>query len=325
MESLRALSSRAARRVTRYVASMQRSQCASIALGLSLFVAGCGQPPPAASPSAPGGSNGARIESGTPPAAVVPRRLSELPLALHPEFNQDFAAEHVTGAVALFDAATGVVSCSDEARCRRPQHPASTFKIANSIIALETGVVSEPETALPWDGTERAIADWNRDHTLRSAIQVSCVPCFQDMARKVGEARMGEWVKQLEYGNADISGAIDTFWLVGGLRISPVQQLEFLRKLDRAELPIQPFVRDMVIDMLTLDVGDDYVLRGKTGALSPPDAQLTGWFVGWVERDAQRWYFATLVDGVEPGIDFLKARRRVTERVLRRIGALPPA
>ena len=76
-------------------------------------------------------------------------------------------------------------------------------------------------------------------------------------------------------------------------------------------VPIQPFVRDMVIDMITLDVGDDYVLRGKTGALSPPEAQLTGWFVGWVERDARRLYFATLVDGVAAETDFLKARRRV--------------
>jgi beta-lactamase class D len=305
---------------------MQRAQRSSIALGLLLLAGGCGQPPPAASPTAAKPSNEAAGGENTAPSTpAVPRRLSELPLELHPEFNQDFAAEHVSGAIALFDAASGVVSCSDEARCRRPQHPASTFKIANSIIALETGVASEPETSLPWDGTERAIEDWNRDHTLRSAIQVSCVPCFQEIARKVGEARMAAWVKQLEYGNADISGAIDTFWLVGGLRISPVQQLEFLRRLDRAELPIQPFVRDMVIDMLTLDVGDDYVLRGKTGSLSPPEAQLTGWFVGWVERDAQRWYFATLVDGVEPGVDFLKARRRVTERVLRRIGGLPPA
>lgn len=300
---------------------MQRS---SIGLAISLFAAGCGQPPPAASPNAVAPSAAATSTTTLPPAPTAPRRLSELPLEAHPEFNEDFAAERVSGAIALFDSATGVLRCSDEARCRRPQHPASTFKIANSIIGLETGVVTEPNTPLPWDGKERDVREWNQDHTLRSAIQVSCVPCFQDIARKVGEAGMAEWVKKLEYGNADISGAIDTFWLTGGLRISPVQQLEFLRKLDRAELPIQPFVRDMVIDMITLDVGDDYVLRGKTGALQPPEAQLTGWFVGWVERDAERLYFATLVDAVEPETDFLKSRRRVTERVLRRIGALPP-
>jgi len=313
---------RAARVATRYAARMLRS---SIGLAMSLLAAGCAAPPPAASPNAVAPSLAGVPVANTPaPAPTTPRRLSELPFEPHPEFNEEFAAEHVSGAIALFDSVSNVLSCSDEARCRRPQHPASTFKIANSIIALETGVVTEPETTLPWDGKEREVREWNRDHTLRSAIQVSCVPCFQEIARKVGEARMGEWVKKLEYGNADISGAIDTFWLVGGLRITPVQELEFLRRLDRAELPIQPFVRDMVIDMLTLDVGEDYVLRGKTGALLPPEAQLTGWFVGWVEHDARRLYFATLLDAVEPEVDFLKARRRVTERVLRRIGALPP-
>lgn len=300
---------------------MQRS---SIGLVISLFAAGCASPPPAASPHAVAPSAAATPPVAPPVAPAAPRRLSELPFEAHPEFNEDFAAEHVSGAIALFDSATGVLRCSDEARCRRPQHPASTFKIANSIIALETGVVSEPNSRLPWDGKVRDIPGWDEDNTLRSAIQVSCVPCFQEIARQVGEARMAEWVKKLEYGNADISGGIDTFWLTGGLRITPVEQLEFLRKLDRAELPIQPFVREMVIDMITLDVGEDYVLRGKTGALQPPEAQLTGWFVGWVERDAERLYFATLVDKVEPEIDFLKSRRRVTERVLRRIGALPP-
>jgi beta-lactamase class D len=302
---------------------MQRSL---LGLMLSLVVAACSQPPPAASPNTAQPSKQAVPAANTPPAApTAPRRLSDLRFELHPEFNEDFSAEHVSGAIALFDSASGVLLCSDEARCRRPQHPASTFKIANSIVALETGVVTEPETALAWDGKERDVRDWNRDHTLRSAIQVSCVPCFQEIARKVGEARMAEWVKKLEFGNADIGGAIDTFWLVGALRITPVEQLEFLRRLDRAELPIQPFVRDMVIDMITLDVREDYVLRGKTGALMPPETQLTGWFVGWVERDTRRLYFATLVDGVEPETDFLKSRRRVTERVLRRIGALPPA
>ena len=298
----------------------------ALALVVTAFASGCAHPAAqVVSPHAAPTTTPVPAASATPaPGPTLPRRLTELPFELHPEFAEEFAAEHVNGAIALFDSASNILSCSDEARCRQPRHPASTFKIANSIIALETGVVAEPESPLPWDGKTYDVPDWNRDHTLRTAIQVSCVPCFQGIARQVGEARMGEWVRKLEYGNFDISGKIDTFWLVGALRITPVEELDFLRRLDRAELPIQPFVRDMVIDMITLDVGDDYVLRGKTGALLPPEAELTGWFVGWVERDARRVYFATLVDTVEPDIDFLKSRRRVTERVLRRLALLPP-
>src|SRR5450631_2534370 len=120
-----------------------------------------------------------------------------------------FADEHVTGAMALFDTRDGKLLCSDPTKCDAGYLPASTFKIANTIIALETGVVSDAESPLPWDGQEYQNPDWNRDHTLRSAVQVSCVPCFQGIARKVGEARMHDWVNRLGYGNRDSSGRID--------------------------------------------------------------------------------------------------------------------
>jgi len=120
-----------------------------------------------------------------------------------------FDAEHVSGAMALYDTRDGKLACSDPTRCDRGYIPASTFKIANTIIGLETGVVSDADSPLPWDGKQYDNPDWNRDHTLRSAVQVSCVPCFQSIARKVGEAQMKDWVSRLDYGNHDIGGKID--------------------------------------------------------------------------------------------------------------------
>ena len=122
------------------------------------------------------------------------------------------------------------------ARMSMPQ-PATIDHIANAIIALETGVATDPETPLPWDGKQYARDDWNRDHTLRSAIQVSCVPCFQAIARNVGQPRMDDWLARLGYGNRDTSGGIDRFWLWGGLRISPIEQIDFLRRLEGGKLP----------------------------------------------------------------------------------------
>ncbi len=226
--------------------------------------------------------------------------------------------------MALFDTRDGKLLCSDASKCDVGYVPASTFKIANTIIALETGVVSDAESPLPWDGQEYSNPDWNRDHTLRSAVQVSCVPCFQGIARKVGEARMHDWVNRLGYGNRDSSGRIDFFWLGGALRISPFQQIDFLRRLDGGKLPIQEHTLDVVRDVLTLDVGPEHVLRGKTGLAGPPETPSeVGWFVGFVELGERRVFFATVLDGHAPDVDLKPVRRRVTERVLRELDDLP--
>src|SRR5260221_8767466 len=107
--------------------------------------------------------------------------------------------------------------------------PASTFKIPNSIIALETGVVTDPDKdVFKWDGVTRSIEAWNRDHTMRSAIAASAVPVYQEIARRIGQERMQKYVDLLEYRNRDIGGRIHQFWPTGQLPHAPDQQIEFL-------------------------------------------------------------------------------------------------
>lgn len=257
------------------------------------------------------------------PDAVAPAASTTTSSAF-PEAAQALESERVSGAMALFDSRDGKLRCSDPGRCERGYLPASTFKIANSIIGLETGVLSDAESPLAWDGKEYANAAWNRDHTLRSAVQVSCLPCFQSIARKVGPQAMMDWVKRLDYGNHDTSGPVDQFWLHGELRITPFQQIDFLRRLEGGKLPIQEHTLDVVRDVLTLDVTPSYVFRGKTGAASPPEEIMeVGWFVGFVELGERRVFFATVIDGHAPDVDALPVRRRVTETVLRALGDLP--
>lgn len=258
------------------------------------------------------------------PAPVAPPAASAASTGTLPVAVQAFADEQVTGTMALFDTRDGKLLCSDPSKCDKGYIPASTFKIANTIIGLETGVVSDADSPLPWDGKEYSNSAWNRDHTLRSALQVSCVPCFQGIARKVGEPRMLDWVNRLDYGNRDISGGVDFFWLRGQLRISPFQQIDFLRRLDGGKLPISEHTLDVVRDVITLDVTPEYLLRGKTGSAVPPEEpEEVYWFVGFVELGERRVFFATLIDGRGPDVDALPVRRRVTERVLRELGDLP--
>jgi beta-lactamase class D len=286
-------------------------------LGLAVSLAGCGPStatPVAVTPTRPTSS------IATPP--TTPSSAAPALRAL-PELAREFEAEGTRGTIALFDTNDGVLSCSDVERCQQGFPPASTFKIPNSMIALETDVVEGPDSVMKWDGQQYPVAAWNEDLKFRDAFRVSCVPCYQAVARKVGEPVEHEWVEKLDYGNHDTSGGVDKFWLVGGLRITPLQQIDFLRRFDGNKLPISERTADIVRDIMTIDVTETYVLRAKTGAVPLPkgDHDL-GWFVGWLEMGERRVFFATLILDYSPSTDMMPLRRKVTERVLKARGLM---
>ena len=281
-----------------------------------VLIAGCG----GATAVQPG--TGVRAATAAGPVATLPARPSG-PKWL-PELSKELQAERVTGSIALFDTQEGVLGCSDVDKCQEAVLPASTFKIPHSMVAFETGAVETPDTVIAWDRQSYSNVDWNQDLKFRDAFRLSCVPCYRDIARKVGATGEQEWLNKLGYGNRDMSGAADMFWLRGGLRISPVEQIDFLRRFDGNQLPISERTADWVRDIMTLDVTEKYVLRGKTGSTAPPEQlRELGWFVGWLELGERRVFFATLLDGHAADVDRLSVRRRVTERVLRARGYLP--
>ena len=161
------------------------------------------------------------------------------------------------------------------------------------MIALETGVVADADNpTFKWDGTVRAIEEWNHDHTLRSAIKVSAVPVYQEIARQVGPERMQRYVASFDYGNHDIGGAIDTFWLEGALRITAFQQVEFLENLFKEDLPVSKRSITIVKDIMLLEQSDLGTIRGKTGVPPSDDKGRLAWLVGWVERRDEGYIFA---------------------------------
>ena len=134
----------------------------------------------------------------------------------------DFSISAPTGTFVGYKVDDYLIIASDKVRSGEGKLPASTFKIPNSLIALETGVVEDPDKdVFKWDGVTRSIEAWNKDHTLRSAIAVSAVPVYQEIARRIGAERMQKYVDLFDYGNRNIGGGIDQFWLTGDLRIDP--------------------------------------------------------------------------------------------------------
>jgi beta-lactamase class D len=213
-----------------------------------------------------------------------------------------------------------IVIASDKDRSGEGKLPASTFKIPNSLIALETGVVDDPDKdVFKWDGVKRAIEAWNKDHTLRSAIAVSAFPVYQEIARRIGEGRMQRYVDLFDYGNRDIGGGVDQFWVSGNLRIDPVQQVDFLDRLRRGSLPISKRSQDFVRDILPVTRVGDTIIRAKSG-LTAPDHGSLGWMVGWAEKGSAATVFALNMDCREPR--HVDARMTLAQACLADIGAI---
>ena len=215
-----------------------------------------------------------------------------------------------------------LIVASDTQRSGEAYLPASTFKIPNSLIALETGVVGDPDKdVFKWDGITRDIEAWNKDHTLRSAIAASAVPVYQEIARLIGAERMQKYLREFDYGNADIGGGIDQFWLTGALRIDPMEQIDFVDRLRRGTLPVSKRSQDLVRDILPVTQVGDATIRAKTGLLGAEIGKPSlGWIVGWAEKGAERTVFALNLDVREPR--HVADRMAIAQACLADIGAL---
>lgn len=264
----------------------------------------------------------ATIVSSRAFADLVPRYEVRKSLQKH------FADEGTVGAFAAFRTDEQQLIASDNSRVRDPVLPASTFKVPNSVIALETGVVADPDKdVFKWDGVTRSIAEWNKDHTLRTAIAVSALPVYQEIARRIGAERMQKYVDAFEYGNGNIGGGIDRFWLTGGLRISPLQQIAFVDKLRRGELPVSKRAQELTRDILPVTKAGDSIIRAKTGLTGVTDKRMTdgtrtsvGWLVGWAEKGSAQTVFALNMDMRD---QTLSPRRMViAQRCLSDIGTI---
>lgn len=212
-----------------------------------------------------------------------------------PDFEKHFAAQQIHGCFLLYDKNADHYYEWNAPRIDSSFLPASTFKVFNSLVALEEQAVVDENEIFPWDSIPKRVASWNRDHNLRSSMEFSTVWFYQEVARRVGEERMLYWMDTVGYGNQDISGGIDMFWLNGGLRITARQQVAFLQRLYHNDLPFSQRSMDIVKDIMIREKGDDFVFRYKTGWADSPDPD-TGWLVGWMERQGNVWFFAMNID-----------------------------
>ena len=234
------------------------------------------------------------------------------------DWAQLIADSGITGVFVLWEPDSFKLECSDSVRAVTGFLPASTFKVFNSLVALQTGAVTDEHTIIPWDSIERR-PQWNEDMDMATAIQRSCVPWYQEVARRAGAERMQHWLDTAHYGNQVMDDSIHLFWLQGGLRISPLQQVYFMQKLNEENLPFDVGNQRIVKRILPGDSTATWRIRGKTGWAIRVDEQY-GWYVGWVERAGRTAYFAINID--MPSEEYVPKRQGLARALLVKEGWL---
>ncbi len=237
--------------------------------------------------------------------------------------NSAFAGRR--GAFVLIDCSSGAISAFRPEASSEKLAPCSTFKIWNTLIGLEIGILSIAEGAFYlWDGEIRPIPEWNRNLTLKEAFRASCVPAFQNLARQIGPRRMQSWINQIDYGDGDLSAGIDVFWLPAAGRkmilISPKEQAELIGKLVSRKLPFSAKSLAALKDIMLIKRTDHGVLYGKTGSGADDyGTYALGWFVGNVESQGRTYAFACAAKGNNV---MGKDARTIVEKVLEGQGLL---
>ena len=246
--------------------------------------------------------------------------LSPPLLAEDAQIARLLAEQGVEGTLVIASLHSGRTYIHNDARARQRFTAASTFKIPNTLIALQQQVVRDKDSPFKWDGTPYSIPDWNHDQTLASAFRVSCVWCYQQPARQIGPAAYRDWLRRIGYGELREPFALTTFWLDGSLKISALEQVAFLRQVYRRRLPFSPAAYDTLRQVMLSDQAPDFSLYAKTGLAGGSQPKI-GWYVGYVETPDDVWFFATNLDIHEDRS--LPLRLAVTRAALQAKGVLP--
>ena len=237
------------------------------------------------------------------------------------DLKSQYDAVGATGTFLLHDPVKNQYFVYNQGNADSLYSPASTFKIVNSIIALEIGIVDKVTDTTKWDGVIRDVKEWNKDTDMKSAFKNSTVWYYQSLAKKIGVVNMQKWLDSLSYGMISQIKSIDKFWLNGELKISPQQQLDFLERLANKKLPLSSKTYEALEEIMLREIRGTDLLFGKTGwGFSIKDI---GWFVGYVRtRDGVYTFVNFMLSSNADRTKFPSARINITHNVLRNQGII---
>ncbi len=202
-----------------------------------------------------------------------------------------FIERNVKGTIIISSLDSRTEYIHNKARSEKRFLPASTFKIPNTLIALDEGVIANEMEIFKWDGKDKGWSLWNKDQSLKTAFPISCVWFYQKLAERIGNAKYMSHLDRLNYGNKLTGPDVTKFWLAGDIKISTIEQIVFLKRLYKDELPYKKNHLQLLKNLMIVDKSPNHIIRAKTGWAVRIKSQ-HGWYVGYVESKKKVWFFA---------------------------------
>jgi beta-lactamase class D len=234
----------------------------------------------------------------------------------------------INGSITVFDFKNKRWIYSDTADAKRETLPASTFKVINLLIALETGVIKDENDMVKWIGkTDTTLygyrPDIYKDMTVKEAFEVSAGWVFVELAKKIGKKRYQQYLKRCGYGNINLSEPGTDFWNFGPFAISPINQVALLVKVYNSQLPFSKRNLSVLKRVMVTEKTSKYIIRSKTGWTRWQGEDI-GWWVGYVERNENVYFFATrlIKKRTDSNPRFGECRKTITKTVLKQLGAI---
>jgi beta-lactamase class D len=242
--------------------------------------------------------------------------------------SKEFNAFDTKGSITIYDLNNDKYYSSDAIDADKGSLPASTFKILNSCIALEVGAIKSEEEIIKWDGKPksfkgRLVKWWNADTNIKRAFKYSTIWFYEELSNRIDRDVYQEYLKKCSYGNLDLSEKGNDFWNYGSLKISPKNQIEFLKAFYREELPFSKSTYSLVKSMMLSKKTDDYTISSKTGWAVDDNIDI-GWWIGYIETKDNTYFFATRISkGVkEKKPRFSALRKEISMSILRKMEVL---
>ncbi|MGE5518963.1 MAG: penicillin-binding transpeptidase domain-containing protein [Candidatus Dadabacteria bacterium] len=232
-----------------------------------------------------------------------------------------FKQNHSEGCFTLFNNSNGRFTIYNLPRYRDSTFmPVGTFDLMDALIGLQTGVITNDSMVIKWDGRDRGVPEWNKDLSLHQALQVSALPYFQEVARRLGKDTMQLWLDSVKYGNMKIGGVLDSFWLNNSLKLTPDEEMGFAKRLFFNQLPFFKNNQEAVKEGMLMEDKPTYRLSYHAGMARKMDGSNMATVVGWVQENQHPYFFILNMETKDPNVDLKTVRITVLKQILNHLG-----
>ncbi|TCO69153.1 BlaR1 family beta-lactam sensor/signal transducer [Marinisporobacter balticus] len=222
------------------------------------------------------------------------------------------------GTFVLYDMKNDKYHIYNESLSKKRVSPLSTFKIGISLVGLEEGIIKDENMIIPWNKEIYPFEEWNKDQNLKTAMKYSVNWYYEAVSSRIGHRTMKKYVDKMKYGNKFVSNNITRFWNESSLKISPIEQISFLRDFYAYKLPFSKENLDRVKEVIKVSKNNRGQLSGKTGTANVNNKNINGWFIGYVEKDDNTYFFATNINAIDKASG--SAAKHITLSILKEKG-----